>query len=52
MDEIVNVKAQIRAHRTGFHENLLIQNAPIGQPMITESKAIAPVTNVAIDVSN
>jgi hypothetical protein len=41
-----------RAHAIGVQENLFIKYAPIGQPIITETKAITPVTNVAVDVSN
>lgn len=42
---------QIRAHRIGVQENLFIKNALNGQPIITESNAMAPVISVAVDVS-
>ena len=41
-----------RAHRIGVQENLLIKYAPIGQAIITDTNAMAPVINVAVDVSN
>jgi len=49
---MINIIVQIRAHRIGVHEYLFIKKAPNGQPIITESNAMAPVINVAVDVSN
>jgi len=51
-EEMIKIIVQTRAHRIGVQEYLFIKYAPIGQPIITESKAIAPVINVAVDVSN
>lgn len=42
---------QTRAHCIDVQEYLFMKNAPNGQPIITEIKAMAPVINVAVDVS-
>lgn len=43
---------QIRAHCIGVHEYLFYKVGTCWQPIMTESNAIAPAINVAVDVSN
>ena len=51
-DERVKITIHTEAHRLGVQEYLFIQNAPMGQPITTESNAIAPVISVAVDESS
>ena len=50
-EEMSKIIVQTRAHRIGVQEYLFIKNAPNGQPTMTESRAMTPVINVAVDVS-